>query len=280
MSVVIVVKVSEGLVLAADSAANISGQLTTPEGQVLSEGVLKSYYTARKLIQIGDLPIGVLTWGQGNLGPRTIESYIREWEFRNGWQSHDSFKERYGDVQYSVRAFADGLQSHLSEIHARLHAGPPMSERPALGVIVAGYSDGAVFPEIWRFVLPYDQQIVNQRPDKNGEPDFGASWFGLTDSIVRLHFGIDDAAVAILSEKLGTPQTELRKMVAEIQYQIPFGLMPLQDATEYASYLMNTAVGRFRFVIGPELVGGKVDIAIITQRQFKWIAQKSWQLGD
>jgi hypothetical protein len=267
VSVVLVVKVSEGLVLAADSAATITGQILDPDGKVVSGGVLKTYYTARKVIQIGDLPIGVLTWGQGNLGARTIESYVREWEFTNNWQSLEAFRKKHKGAQYSVKAFAEGLLRHLTKVHEQVNAHLPEDQRPGVGIIVAGYSEGAFFPEIWRCVIPHDTQP-------------GASWFGLTDPIVRLHFGIDNGLMVLLSEKFGVPIDELREIATPSQHQIPFGLMPLQDAIDYANYLLDVAVRTYRFVIGPELVGGKVDIAIVTQRKFDWISHKSWGVRD
>jgi hypothetical protein len=64
-----------------------------------------------------------------------------------------------------------------------------------------------------------------------------------------------------------------------LEYQIPFAVMPLQDAIEYANYMLNVVVGRYRFVIGPELCGGQVEIAAITQQRFNWISRKRWSLG-
>jgi hypothetical protein len=85
MSVVIVVKVSEGLVLAADSAATLTGRMVQPDGS-MTEGVLQIFNNAKKLIQIGkDFPIGVLTWGQAYIGSRTIESLVSEWQYNAGW---------------------------------------------------------------------------------------------------------------------------------------------------------------------------------------------------
>ena len=92
MSVVIVVKVSEGLVLGADSAATLHGRIERPEGA--QEGVLKTYFNARKLLQIGNFPVGVLTWGAPYIGSRTIESLVREWEYEKHWRSRAEYEER------------------------------------------------------------------------------------------------------------------------------------------------------------------------------------------
>ncbi len=275
MSIVIVVKVSEGLVLGADSAATLSGQLKDSSGAIFN-GVLKTFYNAKKLLQVGDFPIGVLNWGAAFIGDRTMESQVREWEHDNHWSSRDSFSNSCNDP-FEVKACALGLHNHLSQVYAEEYADFPEGQRPPIGIIVAGYSEGMFFPEIWRFVLPHDTEVQNQRPDKNGKPDFGASWFGVTEPIVRLHFGRDDEAIRILSKRFKVPEQEILEALKPLQYPIAFSQMPLQDAIDYAVYMLNVAIGRFRFVLGPELCGGQLDIAVVTQNEFNWISQKSWR---
>jgi hypothetical protein len=275
MSVGIVVKVSEGLVLATDSAATLYGRIEKPEG--VQEGIVKTYYNAKKLLQIGDFPIGVLTWGQAFIGARTIESLVREWEYDNHWQSQEEYREA-DQESYRVHTCAEMLCDHLARVYDEEFGHLPEEQHPGLGIVVAGYSEGEFFPEIWRFALPFDDQVHNQRPDRDGKPDFGASWFGLTEPIVRLHWGRDEAAISIIAERFGIPQQDIREALNPLQYQVPFAVMPLQDAIEYAHYMLNVTVGRYRFVVGPELCGGEIEIVAITQRQFKWISRKSWKL--
>ena len=71
MSIVVAVRVSEGLVMAADSASTLS--VTGPSGQ---SGVAKIYNHATKLTQLKDYPTAVATWGAGNIGGRTISSLV------------------------------------------------------------------------------------------------------------------------------------------------------------------------------------------------------------
>jgi len=276
MSIVLVVKVSEGLVLAADSAATLMGKIAGPQG--VQEGVLKTFYNARKLMQIGDFPIGVLMWGHSFVGPRTLESLVREWEHDNHWESRDALDAKCStEPDYQVRACAEGLLQHLGRAYLEEFGDAPAEAQPGIGVIVAGYSAGKFFPEIWRFVVPFDSQINDQRPDVDGKPNFGASWFGLTEPIVRLHFGRDDRVIDIISERFAIPKVEVAQALAPLQYPVPFAQMPLQDAIAYARYMVSVAIGRYRFVIGSELCGGDVDIAAITQREFAWISRKSWK---
>ena len=276
MSVVIVVKVSEGLVLAADSAATLMGKVIAPGIEQTS--VLKTFYNARKVLQIGDLPIGVLTWGQAFVGSRTLESLVREWEHDAHWESSEQYRAEHPKESFGVRQCAKGLMDHLAKAHESEFSHLPKEQRPGTGMIVAGYSEGKFFPEVWRFTVPFDDKVHNQRPDRDdGKPDFGASWFGMTDSIVRLHFGRDQKATKVISEKFGIPEAEIVDALAPLQYVVPFAQMPLQDAIDYANYMVNVVIGRFRFVLGPESCGGEVDIAAITQRKFSWISRKSWK---
>lgn len=279
MSVVIVVKVSEGLVLAADSAATLSGIIEDPQGNK-TEGILQTFYNSKKLLQVGEnFPIGVLTWGQAFIGPRTIESLVREWEYDKHWQSIKIYKDnKKKSAKYKVKEYAQGLLDYFLKLHSDEYRDIPYDSRPGMGMVVAGYTEGEFFPEIWRFVVPQDSEVHNQRPDIDGKPNFGASWFGIKEPIVRLHFGRDERVINIISEKYGINQDELRQSLSPLQYLIPFAQMPLQDAIEYANYILNVVIGRFRFVIGPNLCGGEIDIAAITQRDFTWIKRKSWKL--
>ena len=45
---------------------------------MVSKKIAKSYSNARKLAQIGNLPVGIYTYGLGNLGSRTVYSHILE----------------------------------------------------------------------------------------------------------------------------------------------------------------------------------------------------------
>ena len=276
MSVGIVVKVSEGLVLGADSAATLRGRVEGPGG--VQEGVLKTFLNAKKLLQIGDFPIGLFTWGQAFVGLRTVESLVREWEYAKGWQSQGQYGARHDEDSFRVHACAEGLREHFTKVYDEEFKDLPKERRPGLGLVVAGYSQEAFFPEIWRFVLPLDEVVHDQRPERDGKPDLGASWFGTTEPIVRLHWGRDDAVIEIVSERFGIPKNDVREALAPLQYQVPFAVMPLQDAIDYARYLLNVAVGRYRFVVGPELCGGEIEIAVVTQREFRWISRKSWEL--
>lgn len=57
--------------------------------------------------------------------------------------------------------------------------------------------------------------------------------------------------------------------------QTNFAIFSLQDAIDYADYLINTTASHQRFAVMIPTVGGQVDIALVTPyRGFTWIRQK------
>jgi hypothetical protein len=265
MTVVVAVKVNDGLVLAADSAVAVHGG---PTGQ--PPGILKTYDYGRKLSHIKDYPIGTLSWGVSLLGSRTIESLINEYEF-----SLPPAKDAGG---FQVREIADNLRAFLQERYEVQYG--PLSPRgqPSLGVLVSGYSDGRYFPEQYLFEFPATPELQVRRPNKeNGEPDFGVDWFGLTDAITRLIKGADPRLATVFGQRLETSPDEAWQSLAQFEYPIAFEGMPLQDAIDLAVYLVEMTIGRYRFVVGAPLCGGAVDVAVVTPRGFTWVYRKNWR---
>lgn len=288
MTICVSVKVSEGLVLAADSTAVIQGILQHPSGQTAS-GILKTYDHARKLSHIKDYPIGTLTWGTYLVGSRSVESLIKEYEHSLPSLEQEQEKIRrdppnrgveQNTYEYSVQTIAQGLLEHVKSFYFGQFGQKPKEEQIPLAILVSGYSSGEFFPEQWLVNLPESLELTQVRPDVNGKPSFGANWYGLSDAIVRLHWGRDDGAIAVLAEHFKVSTEEIRQLLGGLQYVVPFEGMPLQDAIDYAVYLVNVVIGRFRFVVGAPLCGGAIDVAVITPNSFTWIQRKSWHVKN
>ncbi len=267
MTIVVAVKVNDGLVLAADSTVSVHGG---PTGQ--PPGILKTYDYGRKLSHIKDYPIGTLSWGVSLLGSRTIESIISEYEFGLPAVRDGTAKG------FTVRAIADQLRDFLRERYEAQYGPFTPGQQPSLGVLVSGYSDGAYFPEQYWFEFPAMPDVQNRRPDgENGEPNLGVDWFGLTDAISRLIKGADHRLAQVLSERLQVSPDEAWQTLAQFEYPIAFEGMPLQDAIDLAVYLVELTIGRYRFAVGAPLCGGEVDVAVITPRGFTWVYRKDWR---
>jgi hypothetical protein len=278
MTICIAVKVSEGIVLAADSTAAIMGWIENPPGG--EPGILKTYDYARKLSHIKDYPIGTLSWGTSLIGSRSVESLIKEYEYSlpSLVEETEKIKQKKNKIgapfKYSVKGIASGLFKHFNRFY-QSELGDS-ANKTELGILVSGYSSGVFFPEQWLFTLPGSTKLQGVRPDINRKPDFGANWFGLTDAIIRLHYGRDDRIIAKLADHFNVPQAEILGLLHEFQYPVYFNGMPLQDAIDYAIYMVNVVIGRFRFVIGAPLAGGEIDVAVITPNAFTWIERKMW----
>ena len=269
MSIAVAVKVNDGLVLASDSTVVIHGG---PPGQPPT--VLKTYDHGRKLADIKDYPIGTLTWGISTIGSRTIESLISEYEFTLP-SARDPVAKGF-----QVRSVAENLKAFLRQRYEAEH-GPLVPQAagrlPSLGILVSGYSDGAYFPEQYLFDFPAIPELQVRHPNKaNGEPEFGVDWFGLNDTISRLIKGADPRLAPILVERLKMPSEEVWRLLSQFEYRIALEGMPLQDAIDLAVYLIETTIGRHRFVIGAPFCGGAIDIAVITPQGFTWVSRKDW----
>jgi hypothetical protein len=241
------VKVGEGLVLASDSASTISGA------------------------PILDQPIGVFTWGAGSFSSRTVASLVEEFENKDDIQKLDKNK-------VVVEKVAKELQKFMLEKSDQLFENIPKEGRPKTGFLVCGYSKGEFFSDEYTFMIPDAGALNKIRPDKDGKPNFGANWYGVTDAVIRFHHGRDDKIIQLVDDlELDADKKVLfKEKIKEFQYPVLFPSMPLGDAIDYAKFLVDLTISRFRFVIGAELCGGPVDVATITRKNgFGWLFTKN-----
>src|SRR4030067_1211777 len=168
MTIAIVVKVGEGLVLGADSAVS----LPTPAGTIAH-----IFNYGRKLYNVLDYPIGIVTWGLGMIENRNIESLIKE--FENTEQVIAQKKD------WMVKDLAKLLFTFMQ---SKYNSSPfqQMKPPPQLGMMIAGYSNNTFFPEVYEIVIPTNNSPEELFPAQNGKPQFGSMWRGMTDALVRL----------------------------------------------------------------------------------------------
>jgi hypothetical protein len=210
-----------------------------------------------------------------------VESLIKEYEYSLPSLVEETEKRKSGKKRtdkpyvYGVEKIANGLFEHIKAFYDVEFQNAPI--KPELGILVSGYSSGQFFPEQWLFSLPQSTMLTPVRPDKDSKPEFGAQWFGVTDAIVRLHHGRDDRLIGKLAERFKVTPQEILDLLKEFEYPVIFHGMPLQDAIDYATYMINVVIGRFRFVIGAPLCGGEIDVAVITPNAFTWVQRKSWK---
>lgn len=270
MSICVLVKVGEGLVLASDSASAVAGAPVTPNGKQGPQGILKVFFNANKIFQIRKLPVGVMSWGAGAFQERTVASLVEEFEnldeVKKISRQNLDIKELSNELWKSMKQKSDDIFNNI-----------PTKGRPKTGLLVCGYSKDNFFPEEYAMIIP-TEKASRIRPDRNGKPDFGANWYGLTDAIIRFHHGRDDRVFEVL-KNIGIDQKEIdnfkEKITKDIQYPVLFQAMSLGDAINYAEFVVQLTIARFRFVVGAELCGGPIDVAVITRKEgFNWIKNK------
>ncbi len=257
MSICVSVKARDGVVLGTDSMAQV--WMRDPSGQV---GVAKTYSNARKLFQLGDLPVGVMSYGAANVGDRSIEGLLREFPVKRA---------------RSIRTTADNLLEFVETVYSDAFKAAPDEQKPVVGFFVAGYSPNRRFPEEWEFVLPRDDKVKEVRP----KGLFGASWRGDTLPFTRLYFGFDPRMRQLL-EEMSVSEDVRRAVFDENRFKtvIPYNAMPVQDAINFADFVLRTTIGYVSFQAGVPTCGGPLQVAVILpETGFQWVAEPKFTLG-
>jgi hypothetical protein len=273
MTICVSVRIPEGLVLAADSAASLEGTVTTPQGT--QTGILQTFNYASKVAQIKDYPIGVMSWGMASIGNRSIQGLIMEFEY--------DYPKMDKNADYTVKKIADDLLKFLHDKY--MAAYPDGSKQPRLGVFVGGYSHyskGSFFSEQFSYDFPASKDWRIVRPNQpDGSQSFGADWFGQIDALTRLIHGYTRGGLDELVKR-GADKKIVQKWAADHVSELPliFDGMPLQDAVDFANFAVQLTIGTFRFALGPPLCGGDVDIAVITPAAFHWAQRKQWSVKE
>jgi hypothetical protein len=266
MSIVACVKVYDGIVIGAESMTQLLANFPVPGAPgPLQPMHIKSYSNAQKIFQIAGLNVGVLTYGGGNIGNRSMASFVHEFSQN---QSAQPANDR------SVQAVADRLLAHIRGYYDTAFGALPEPQRPVIGFYVAGYSpspDQHLGAE-WEFVLPQAQASTPVRPGNV----VGASWRGVGIPFSRLFFGVDPRVDGILAS-LGMDAAaiaQFRQLAgAQLQSTVAFDGMPLEDAVGFCKFIIDTTIGIATYEVGNPSCGGPVNIAVITRSSFRWVSE-------
>jgi hypothetical protein len=259
VTVIVSVKINDGIVMAADSAGSISS------GQV--------YAHANKIANLcRGLPIGAMSTGSGGIGNESVETLLKDlrWRFTGLEPAHADW--RLDPANYTVGQVAERLRSFLFDEKATACPDPTN-----LQVRLCGYSAGRPLAEVWEVNMaahscPPARQIMD-------ESSFGVLWDGQYEALNRLILGlgynISEALVrhGIAPQSAGELQANLTK---DLYATLAVPAMPIQDAIDLARFLVETTIGFVRFAVFlPKSVGGAVEIAAITKHEgFRWVQRK------
>lgn len=271
MTVVVTVKVTDGIVLAADSAGSFFGDDGAP---------IKIYNNANKIFNLVKVwPIGSLVYGAGGIGAASVETLSKD--LRRRLRDPDDTDYGLKRDAYTVQEVAEKARRFLyEENYLGVYETPP--EHFYMGYRVCGYSAGESLSEVWEFVIhgahcepPYQVQSLT---------DFGARWAGENEALDRLMLGSSEYLKMVLQNH-GMTDTEADAIYMDLIHDIGQSLtlpaMPIQDAIDVSRFLVDTASKFARYGIRPETIGGPVEIAAITKHEgFKWVARKHYYSAE
>lgn len=260
MSIIVSVKINDGIVMAADSATTFFNE----NGQAF-----QSYNHANKIVNlVKRLPIGVMSCGAGGIGSASIDTLLKDLRVclrENGSRQVDSGSYTMASITASVRAFFD------ERAEAASFGG-------FLLLRICGYSSGRPLPEVWNIAFQngksHDPECIQ------GEDAMGPRWNGEEEALDRLILGLPSAlGEGFLKEGVLT-QEQLQISVPKLyQYTVETLIMhaaPIQDAIDLARFMVETTKGFVRFSVSRrKTVGGAVEVASITKHEgFKWVQRK------
>jgi len=273
VTVVVAVKVYDGIVLAADSATSLP-LIATVGGQQVQVGH-QVFNNADKVFQLHrDLPIGLATWGMGQIQSASISTLAKDLRRRlmgNDLAHQDWALDR---ATYTIEGVANRFVEFM---HGELYSHIPPAPDQTIGFFLAGYSGGEAHPEAWEIQLqdPATPPVPDKFWDANdsgwrvaGQPEaIGRLFNGFSPSLKPAVLGITDPALHPALD--AAFEAEGRPGV--------LGAMPFSDAVSFARFCADTTIGYTRFLPGSDTVGGPVDIAGISRHEgFKWVQRKHY----
>jgi hypothetical protein len=270
MTIAVSIKVNDGVVLAADSAATIMSR--APGGQA---AVWNVYDNANKIFNLRKgSPIGAISWGSGSVGHASVSTLAKD--FRRTITEGDE-EQGIDPHNYTVEDVARRFKAFIFDGHYQ-KAFKDWKEKPALGFMVVGYSTGQPLAEEWKFDIR-DGECKDPYRVRQAD-ECGITWNGEVEAIFRIFVGHSTGLERVLSEEGLEGETVDRIMKAcreRLVAPMVVPPMPIQDAINLAVFLVETTIGFSRFAPGAPTVGGPIEVAAITKHEgFRWVRRKHY----
>jgi hypothetical protein len=266
MTVAVACNLSEGVVLAVDSAVSVPTE----------RGIVKVYENADKLFQLGDKPIGLAVFGLGGFGARSIGSYIREFEVTNPEKvvtvSVILRKLLRRCAPFFLRVYDEEVTPALEAETGRKFDQLSSQEIPVFGLVIGGFSSNSYLSEVWVTYIPLHRQPYSAQCQL-GQGQFASAWYATYEPIRRYIKGYVPAMIdelfGFIQELRGESleQAEAQKVLqilAKYEYVIPFAAMPMAEGVAHARFLVDLVINHHRFALGAPVVGGKARIGTVT----------------
>ncbi len=272
MTIAISLKVSDGIVLAADSATTVAEPTA----------VLNVYNNANKVFNLRKgLPIGLITWGLGSISGASISTLAKDLRRRLAGDSPGHEEWKLDRDTYAIAQVAEQVKRFMYEekYSVAQNSLPDGGQLPSLGFIVAGYSAGSDHGEEYHLDLGPGGC---SGPTLLREPhETGASWGGQPEALERLVNGSSGLLPQILATDLGVDPADIpaKMQLIRAKTSAPFvnSAMPLQDAIDLVEWMVDVSINWSRFMPGFPVVGGPIESAAISKHEgFKWVKRKHY----
>jgi hypothetical protein len=255
--------------------------------------VTNSWGGVTKMFQLhgGSTPVAAVTAGLAKLHERTMNSCAHEF-----FLTQKKAQFPLTSVESVAKEFLTFMRAKYDEHYVDSEIPVEFREGPVF--LVGGYDQSEYLPTLFRIDV---QQNSTVKQFSAGES--GIAWQGQSDAVERLMRGYDSAlrisieravtaglrqardamgqGVATilqnLIERLG--QEAMRDVAVEVPEPPPISLpwnsceariiyanLPLQDAIDFAAYLVNLQSGRAKFAEGVPTVGGRTHVGVITKQ--------------
>jgi hypothetical protein len=265
MTIVIALKVGDGVVLGADSASTIF--------DAAGVYVVKSYFNAEKLFNlVKGLPIGMLTYGLGGLSGRSMSSLAKDLRKRFTDAAQPTW---YVDqTNYTVEQVAQRVRAFFyDELYVPELGGA--AKKPTLGFLVAGYSANASSSEVWKVFVDQTGACAAPQVAVRKEDGWGVLWEGQIEACFRILKGYSPQ-IAQRLVAAGMTEEQAQELLGTVEPLVHSG-MPIQDVLDLVHFLVDTSSKFVRFAPGAFTVAEPIDIAAITPHEgFRWVRRKHY----
>jgi hypothetical protein len=265
MSIIVSVKINDGIVMAADSATSFA------IGQI--------YQHANKIVNlVKGLPIGVMTCGVGGIGNASTATLLKDLRRRLAGED-DSHKDwKLDSKNYTMEAVNSRVHGFFSEKIKEADS------KAFLMFRVCGYSSEHSLPEVWQVVFLDDGTSLDPcciQPEDN----FGPRWNGENEALDRIILGmgsISESGAKALGLTMEQAAEARNKVLPLVYENLILPAAPIQDAIDLARFMVEITEGFIRFsIMRPKVVGGAVEIAAITKHEgFKWVQRKHFYSSE
>lgn len=259
MTIIVAVKISDGIVVASDSASSLM------DG---SKNVINIYNNANKIYNLRKgCPIGAMAAGAGSIGALSISTIAKD------------FRQSIGNAadinKWTVEKYSKELFNYIKNNHYDKFFKLGAPNNPDLNIWVFGFSPNASLPELWKFSLG----VTHSQPaEELPKDEAGISSGGEPDLVQRIVAGYGTLLPDAL-KKLGVSTNLIDQALAAQRQQVSIVVdaMPIQDAIELADFLVRSTIEFSRFKMGAPTVGGPIEIAAVTKHEgFKWVKRKHY----